>query len=122
LATYPQQPNREARWKTLVAWAGQDARDAELLADVGYDNWQLSHSGRREANSLRQRFEIGELDVRRRYMWRPKFKQFMCSSYIESTLDSERPPHIYEDQVPYDPGREALWLLHEINRRHGRGE
>lgn len=121
LRPYPLQTTREPRWRTLIAWARQDAIDSELLSRVGFDNWQLSPLGRQQADSLKLKFASRELDARRCYMWRSNFKKFMCSSYEPSPLDSERPPNIYEDHVPYDPRREALWLLGEIQRREGRG-
>lgn len=119
-APYPNQGNNEARWRTLVAWARQDAKDFDFLSDVGYDNWQLSHFGQRKADSLKRQFDDHELDARCCYMWRPNLKRFMSSTYEESSLDSERPPYIYRDQVPYEAVPQALWLLGELQRREGR--
>ena len=117
---YPKQGNNEARWRTLVAWARKDALEHDLLSDCGRDNWQLSHSGRLKADSLKRQFEERDLDVRCCYMWRPNLKKFMCSTYERSSLDSERPPYIYRDQVPYEAVPEALWLLGELQRRAAR--
>jgi hypothetical protein len=115
LAPYPTQ--HEPRWRTLVAWARKDSFESHLLSDSGFDNWQLSSTGRALADSLKQRFGDRRLDVRRCYMWRPAFKRYMFSTYEPSTLDSERPPYIYEDQVSYSAVRQALWLLEELQRR-----
>ena len=115
---YPTQ--HEPRWRTLVAWARKDAFEHQLLADIGRDCWQLSADGRRVVSSLQEGFERRELDVRECYMWRPALKRFMCSSYEQSPLDAKRPPHIYEDQVPYDAYQQALWLLGELQAREQR--
>jgi hypothetical protein len=107
---YPTQQNREPRWRTLVAWGRKDAFDHKLLADVGYNSWELSRMGQEQADLLRRRFQDRELDVRLCYIWTPELKKFMCSTY-PSGDDAPRPPRIYEDQIDWNLLREALEAL-----------
>jgi hypothetical protein len=108
---YPTMPNKEPRWRTVVAWARKDAFDFGYLDDVGHNEWQISRAGRERYLDLKERFATGAFDVRRCYMWRETLKCFLAPGYVPSARDAIRPPSIYRDQLRWDQMQGILHLL-----------
>jgi len=106
LKPYPSQLHtREARWKTLIAWARKDSTLRELMLDHERDSWSLSREGIRRWDLLRSRFATGEIEVKDGYLWSPAFKHFLCSTYRPCLSEAKRPSGFYNGVLDF----ESLW-------------
>ena len=88
----------DPRWNTLVAFARLDCVEREWMEVRGRDQWRISELGRQIIRKVKARCADGELDVRYGYLWTPKFKKIISSSYLMTDADAKRPlGSIYED-------------------------
>ena len=88
----PYEHQNEPRYHTLLAWARKDAAIRGWLVDTNErDAWQLSRPGRDILESTIRRYQSKELDVRRCYLWTPKFKKQVDQGYEPSPDDAIRP-------------------------------
>lgn len=95
---YPsQRTTREARWKTLIAWARKDAVLRDFVNDFERDSWSLSRHGHMLWDRMLSKFALHELDVSRGYIWTPAFKRRLCPDYTPSERDAQRPYSLYRD-------------------------
>lgn len=53
--------------------------------------WQLPRDGRNILDRVTSRYRSGELEVRRCYLWTPKFKKHIDPAYEPSDRDRVRP-------------------------------
>jgi len=91
----PYENQNEPRYHTLLAWARKDALINGWVVDTDErDAWQLSRVGRRVLERTSERYKTGELNVRKCYLWRPKFKKLMDPAYEPSPQDSVRSEEI----------------------------
>ena len=90
----PYEGQNESRYHTLLAWARKDCVQLDYLLGHERDAWALSRKGDRAILKARDLFAKAEWDVRRCYLWTPRFKRLMFAAYIPSSYDAVRP----EDQ------------------------
>ena len=97
----PYANKNEARYQTLLAWARKDAFETDWLVQTDErDAWQISRLGRAVLEKNLQRFLTGgDLDVRKCYLWTPKFKKLVHPSYEPSNEDAERPEEVLANIV-----------------------
>ncbi len=89
LPPYPNQ--NEPKYHTLLAWARKDIEQRGWLLYEGRDAWALNGGGLAKIKEFRGKTEKEDWDVRKCYLWTPRFKKLMCSTYVPSALDAERP-------------------------------
>jgi hypothetical protein len=95
---YPSQKTlREARWKTLIAWARKDAVLRTFVNDFEHNSWSLSRNGHRLWEGLSKKLTLGEIDVSQGYLWSAVFKRKLCPGYLPSEKDARRPCSLYRD-------------------------
>ncbi|ATC64308.1 hypothetical protein CMV30_10275 [Nibricoccus aquaticus] len=92
----PYDGQNESRYHTLLAWARKDCVELEYLLGHERDAWALSRNGDRAILKARELFGKNEWDVRRCYLWTPKFKLLMLPSYLPSPKDAKRPEDILD--------------------------
>jgi hypothetical protein len=93
----PYESKDEPKYHTLLCWARKDAVELDWMLNTGErDAWQLARPGRRVLERTIARYQSGELDVRRCYLWTPKFKKRVVSTYEPSSADSVRPEDLIE--------------------------
>lgn len=93
---YPSQKTaREARWKTLIAWARKDAVLRDFVNDYEHNSWSLSRNGHRVWEGVSNKFTRGEVDVTQGYLWSPVFKRKLRPDYMPSEKDARRPCSLY---------------------------
>ncbi len=96
---YPSVSN-EPRWQTLLSWAREDLAVRDYIDRSINNCWRPTMDGINESILIHRRFASGELHVRECYMWTVKFKKHMCPTYQPSDNETQRPPHVYEDELP----------------------
>lgn len=105
---YPGNSSKEPRWKTLFAWARNDAAEHNFIlrGDEGY--WPISKQGKAELE--RQKSFLREQDLRLRLMFlaTEQFKNYVMPGYQKTKDDLQRPASIYEDDGRY--------VTHDIKR------
>lgn len=97
LHSYPSMTTKEPRWRTLIAFAMKDARDAELTFSEGRDQWAISRRGIEELKELETLFRTNVLRVSDCFLWRLEFKKKWCPTYVPSGHDLVRPLDLYRD-------------------------
>jgi hypothetical protein len=92
----------EPKYHTLLAWARKDCVDRNLILNDEVNAWALTpREGHETTARISKRFASGELDVRKCYLWTPKFKMLMNPSYTPSDADAERPEDIQEALIKF---------------------
>jgi hypothetical protein len=94
---YPTQT--EPKWHTMIAWARKDCvmRGREWMFDHDEaDHWEATRRGLDVFQKFARKFQTGELDVRRCYLWSRTFKRKMYPGYEPSSRDSSRPAALAE--------------------------
>src|SRR3954469_13684018 len=67
---YPSAAYPEPRWHVLIAWARKDCvTHGALFAHDEHDCWQITRDGLYEYFECRKKFQSGDWDVRRCYVW-----------------------------------------------------
>lgn len=87
----PYENQNEPKYHTLLAWARKDCVLRDAILNNERDAWALSRSGRSQLGMIRLRFHSQEWDVRRCYLWTPKFKRKLVPTYEPSGADAKRP-------------------------------
>jgi hypothetical protein len=96
----PYNNQNEPRYHTLLAWARKDALMMGWLVDTKEkDAWQLSRDGRDVLDRATARYRRHELRVCECYLWTPKFKRQIDSTYEPSAADRVRPEDALVDYV-----------------------
>lgn len=93
----PYENKKEPKYHTLLAWARKDSVMRDLILNNERDAWALSRIGRSVVEKFIQKFADGMWDVRRCYLWTPRFKQVLFPAYEPSIRDAKRP----EDELEY---------------------
>lgn len=89
--------HNEPKYHTLLAWARKDCVERNLILDHERDAWALSREGRRKIEEIHRVFSKGEYDVRKCYLWTPKFKKMLFPAYEPSVVEAKRPEQIFEE-------------------------
>jgi len=102
LQACPGQTGHEPRWKTLFAFARQDAvndHECILSGDKGY--WPISLCRKQEFEKHKRYLLEDDLRLRLMFMAKPRFKSYINPSYQPNELDLQRPAPIYQDDQRY---------------------
>jgi hypothetical protein len=89
--------HNEPKYHTLLAWTRKDCVARDLILDHEQDAWVLSREGRRKVDEIHRVFSKGEYDVRKCYLWTPKFKKILFPTYQPSVAEAKRPEKIFEE-------------------------
>jgi len=91
----PYESQSEPRWHSMLASARMECVYRDLM--FGHDendHWQITRKGLDKIEQFCGRFASGQLDVRRCYLWSPKFKARMSPGYQPSDGDHTRPDDV----------------------------
>ena len=115
LSRYPGNSVNEPRWKTLFAWARNQAADHNCITrgDDGY--WPISGSGKEELEGQKVFLRGNDLRLRLMFLATPTFKKYVLPEYQPSNDDLPRPPSIYEDCGGYMAHNiRSLLIMHSV--------
>ena len=109
LKPYPGSSTNEPRWKTLFAWARNDAADHDCIRRGDHGFWPITKNGRGEL--ARQKCFLAEnrLNLGLLFLTTETFKRYLSPAFTPSNLDLPRPASIYEDD-----GRHVQHNIHRL--------
>ncbi len=68
------------------------------MKERGRDQWRISDLGKQILEKLKTHSSEKAIDVRHGYLWTPKFKKILSTTYSLSDSDTKRPlGSIYDD-------------------------
>lgn len=115
LKPYPGSVSKEARWKTLFAWARNDAADHDCIIRGEEGFWPISKRGKEELGRQFSFIQSKDLPIRLLFLATPAFKKFIIPGYEPTAEDLPRPASIYEDDGRYvHHNIQRMFVLHGL--------
>jgi hypothetical protein len=114
LQPYPGGNANEPRWRTLFAWARNDAADHNCIirGDEGY--WPISTYGKEELERKLAFLRGNQLAMQLMFLASTYFKSYILPRYQTSDADLKRPKSIYRDKGGYLPHNIRRMILQTL--------